>query len=1043
MVALVATGHRLAAQPESNPSTVQVLSNTVSVRRWGNEQGLPQSSVTRLAVDRDGYVWGATFGGLIRFDGQTIVSRSARELPILTGNAVTALIARPDGELWIGTPAGTIGRLRDGRLVDTLPHPPLPAGSAVTDLRVDRSGTLWLNSGEAVFWYAEGRWGTTPLPFGVVSPFAQDADGHVVFHGQDGVVRATRGGGIVVAPAVSPTRGGIHVDRRGRIWVGGADGLYQLEGGRPRRVPGVPGPVFAITSDAAGDLWLGVEHVLYRYMPAEPGSVATAAVAAVDARADITAMVPTADGALVVGTLNGLLVVRRASVTVIESPTGTQRREAGSLVGDGDGRVWLTADCGAVFLLDRGGAVLESIARPVSSECARSLVRDARGRLWVGGDGAVQRFGREGTNRRWEIPAGPGVTKSMRPLLFVGDTLLFGISDGRIGRIGPDDVASVPAPWNVATDRPIESMAREGDGTLWVGQTGRLSRWVGTRLEHYGGEVGIPNSVPRAMLAHRTGGVWIGTYGSGLLYFRPGARARQVPLPDQTVSALLDDGNGRLWMPGNRGLTVVPLASLERWLIDSSEVPAARLLSSSAGVPEGNFGVPAATVIAPQLLGFASVAGLVLVQTGTVSDQSETPRVHIDAVRTPRRTLTLEAGPLEILPDDRQLQVEFSAPSFRLTEEIQFRYRLDGRDRQWIALGSSRDFRLVGLRPGRFVLRVEARVPDGGWRAAVPLTLEVQPLFVERVWWRVALGLLLLLAVTQYFRQRLRVVQAEAKARELALRARQAAAEQQEQHQRELAQVSRVAVAGELTASLSHELGQPLAAIVNNAEVARRLVARSAAGAGDADPRIAEALEDVVAQGHRASDVVRAFRRFLRREHGEREVLVVRDLLHSVTLLLGREYADAAVSLTLAVDPAVPPVHGERVLLQQVFVNLLQNALQAVQPGATGQVLVRARPSGGGVRISVVDNGPGIAAEVRPRLFEPFVTSRSGGLGMGLPIARRVVDGHGGHMGVGRLPGCGAVVSVWIPAAHPALTSHEGVSSLNQHPSRPSLSTHG
>jgi signal transduction histidine kinase len=583
----------------------------------------------------------------------------------------------------------------------------------------------------------------------------------------------------------------------------------------------------------------------------------------------------------------------------------------------------------------------------------------------------------------------------------------------------------------VADDRPIESIARAPDGTIWVAQTGRLTRWTGTRRDPFGAEVGIPNAVPRAVLPTGSGDVLIGTYGSGLYVFRPGSRARPVPLPDQTVSAVLEDGEGQLWMPGNRGLTVVPMASLRRWLRDSTDVPSARLLSSSAGVPEGNFGAPAATIVAPQLLGFASVAGLVLVPTPRVSDRGESPHIHVDALRTPRRVLTPAAGRLDIPPADRVLQVEFSAPAFRSTEAIEFRYRLDGRDDQWLPLGNNRDLRLVGLRPGRFVLRLEARAPEGPWRAADPLTLVVEPQFVERLWWRVALALLVLAMAAQYVRQRLRAVEAEARVREVALEARQRSAALQEQHQRELAQVSRVAVAGELTAALSHELGQPLAAIVNNAEVARRLIARGEPTAVSADPRIDEALRDVVAQGHRASEVVRAFRRFLRREQGERERLGVRDLLESVTLLLGREYADAAVALTLSVDPAAPSLYGERVLLQQVFVNLLQNALQAAQRVRVGQVLVRARPSAGGVRVSVVDNGPGIAAEVRPTLFEPFVTSRRGGLGMGLPIARRVVEAHGGHMGVGRRPGGGAVLSVWLPAAPKALTCGAETSSLH------------
>jgi C4-dicarboxylate-specific signal transduction histidine kinase len=266
--------------------------------------------------------------------------------------------------------------------------------------------------------------------------------------------------------------------------------------------------------------------------------------------------------------------------------------------------------------------------------------------------------------------------------------------------------------------------------------------------------------------------------------------------------------------------------------------------------------------------------------------------------------------------------------------------------------------------------------------------------------------------------QRVRSVKATALAREIELQARRDAALLAEQHQREMAQVSRVAVAGELTASLSHELGQPLAAIVNNAEVARRLLARQVSQGAPANLAVEEALLDVVAQGRRASQVVREFRRFLRREQGEREELTVKDLLESTTLLLRQEYSDRGVPLHVDVAPGVPVLRVERVLVQQVLVNLLQNGLEAARRVPDGQVLVRARAVRGGVRMTVVDNGSGFAADVRRSAFEPFVTTRANGMGMGLAIARRVVDAHGGHIAVGHLPGAGAVVSLWLPARH-------------------------
>lgn len=267
------------------------------------------------------------------------------------------------------------------------------------------------------------------------------------------------------------------------------------------------------------------------------------------------------------------------------------------------------------------------------------------------------------------------------------------------------------------------------------------------------------------------------------------------------------------------------------------------------------------------------------------------------------------------------------------------------------------------------------------------------------------------------FRTRVGAAVATARAREVELQARREAAESAEQHQRELAQVGRVAVAGELTASLSHELGQPLAAIVNNAEVARRLVARHGT-AGAHAAAIDEALLDVVAQGRRASQVVREFRRFLKREHGERELLDVRELVDSTTLLLRQEFDASGVKWHVHVAPGTPAVLVERVLLQQVLVNLLQNAHEAARLAPNGQVLVRARPVANGVRISVADSGTGFPASMRRSAFEPFVTTRDSGMGMGLAIARRVVEAHGGHIAAGQLPRAGAVVSLWLPAQH-------------------------
>ena len=155
-------------------------------------------------------------------------------------------------------------------------------------------------------------------------------------------------------------------------------------------------------------------------------------------------------------------------------------------------------------------------------------------------------------------------------------------------------------------------------------------------------------------------------------------------------------------------------------------------------------------------------------------------------------------------------------------------------------------------------------------------------------------------------------------------------------------------------------------------------------------------------------------------------MILAPDMLESVLRLVRHEFADAGVELRARVDPLTPPLWAERVLLQQVLVNLLQNALEATHGQSVRRVLMRARPASAGIRISVADSGHGFAPDVRNRAFEPFVTSRSTGMGMGLAIVRRLIESHGGSVSVGKLPSGGAVVSCWLPSS---LTMNEAAES--------------
>jgi FixJ family two-component response regulator/signal transduction histidine kinase len=247
--------------------------------------------------------------------------------------------------------------------------------------------------------------------------------------------------------------------------------------------------------------------------------------------------------------------------------------------------------------------------------------------------------------------------------------------------------------------------------------------------------------------------------------------------------------------------------------------------------------------------------------------------------------------------------------------------------------------------------------------------------------------------------------------------ARQAAERREQEAQAQAAHAARVGTMGVFAASLVHELTQPLAASLANAESAAELAAAPA-------PNLVElraAIDDIVADDRRAGELIQQLRRFLRRGEVERTELDVAALLDEVLRLVGSEAAERGVEVALDAARALPKLVGDRVQLQQVLVNLLLNAFDAVATAARGarRVAVRARPWGAGVAVEVADSGPGMDAATLARVFEPFFTTKPRGMGLGLAISRTIVSSHGGTLAVQSAPGAETTFRVELPSRPP------------------------
>ena len=236
----------------------------------------------------------------------------------------------------------------------------------------------------------------------------------------------------------------------------------------------------------------------------------------------------------------------------------------------------------------------------------------------------------------------------------------------------------------------------------------------------------------------------------------------------------------------------------------------------------------------------------------------------------------------------------------------------------------------------------------------------------------------------------------------------------------DLTHIGRVSALGELTASLAHELNQPLTAILSNAQAAERLLAAAAPNLEE----VREILRDIVTDDRRATEVIRRLRALVKKGDLEFVPLDLNELIREVARLMRSDAISRGISLSLELAADLPTVRGDRVQLQQVVLNLVLNGLDAMHEPGGGERTLVIRTAGDGadaVAVSVQDAGTGIDEKNVDQLFHPLFTTKTEGLGMGLTIARTIVDAHGGRLSAANNVTAGATFQFSLPV------SREGV----------------
>jgi len=750
--------------------TASTNSSWVS-RVWQADEGLPENTVVSLGQTSDGFLVAATYSGLVRFDGMQFMPFARGIMSGSPASVINAILIDGRDRLWVSRFKGGIVCVDHGRVATILspekgrlyPWPP--------QMLEDREGAVWICHGNGEVLQIkngrERRLGVQDgLPAGGYCRLAVDGKGQLWF-AQEEMVGVFRDGSfhqLVKVPVLL-----IAGARSGGIWICGINQLSKYtEDGSLLKITDLPtmeagDAVIVLHEDKAGVLWIGTRFSgLFCYDGTSFAAVKTSVQTIISGIED-------RDGNFWVGTRGGgLNQLKKRLIGLHTINSSMPYKAVQSVCQDTDGVLWAVVWQEGVVMRNTGdGWKPLSAADGWSINFAHCVTADPGGGVWIGTDGKGLHHWRNGA-----VTASFSVTNGLESWI----TAMFTARSGEIW-IGSGSFAGQKHKIHCLKDGkvetfelpsgsgPVVALAACSPGECWMStHAGLLLRIHDGSLTDETMVTGMARCGIWSLLATPDGSLWIGISGQGLGRLKAGRFTQcrvEQGLYDDYISQIIQDGNGRFWFAGNRGIFSVR----EKDLNDFMDGRISRVQSVAFGQKEGLPVLQASIDSWPRAfrgadgrLYFAMQSGVAVVNASDFKDNQNPPNVVIEKVSVNGKILAtympdvLAAGTnsamlldlrsgahLRLLPGQRQVEFVFTAPGFKRPESITFKYRLKGMDVDWIDAGVQRMVTYAQVPPGEYSFQVIARNSDGVWNEkGVTLSLTVEPYWWETIWFRVA-----------------------------------------------------------------------------------------------------------------------------------------------------------------------------------------------------------------------------------------------------------------------------------------------------------------
>lgn len=951
-----------------------VAASEYIIDRWGTNEGLPQGSVLRILQTRDRYLWLATFGGLVRFDGLHFTTFDSGVTPGLRSNRILGLCEDREGTLWIATQESGLVAFREGRFTTYGVKDGLPS-EYVRDVITDRNGDVWAGTWKGLVKRTGSRFHVADAPEGL-----RGAD---VLH-----LAAGRNGGVWVgtnrdtylvadgrAQHVAGATNAILEDSEGFVWLGWEDGLRRIRAdGRSIPAEGFPvkGTVRGLYESSDGSLWVGAGDGLWRRKNGQ-----WTALSVQDGLGDnfVRSILEDSEGNLWAGAnAGGLHRLRRRRIQIAGGDgAGLPGVNYVPVLEDHAGAMWFGLTCGGLVRFHNHRYQVFTEREGLGGNCVWSLFEDRGRTLWIGTRNGLSRL-RDGRFHTY-TPANSGLSDRWVTAIHEdGEGALWVATGSGLNRF-KDGVFRVYRKADGLVEDDVRFLTDGADGSLWIGSTGGMSRFRDGVFTNYTTETGLPSRFVRAIHPDRSGAVWIGTYGGGLARLREGRFTvfnTANGLPENVVSRILEDEDGHFWLSGNRGIHRVHRRQLDEF----AEGKQRRYTVLSYGMSDGmrnvetnGGGAPAGWKSRDGRLWFPTQHGVAVIAPRSIAANPHPPALAIEQV-----LINGKAGAagdrIRIPPGRSDLEIRYTGLSFTAPERARFRYKLEGVDADWVDVENRRTAYYTRLPAGSFRFVVTAANGDGVWNEkGTGFDVEVIPPFWATWWFRLMATAAAAAIVALVFGWRVRAL--ERANQEQAAFSRRLIQSQEGERER-------------IAAELHDSIGQTLAIIRNRALVSLRVP--------DNHARAIEQLDEIASAAGHALEEVRNISYDLRPYHLDRL-----GLGKAIEVML----AKASDSGEIRFRPEIAGVEG--ILSRDVEINVYRIVQEAVSnilkhSGATeARVCIRETPAC--VEILVEDNGKGFL----PAHYDP-------GLGLsGIAERTRLL---GGVLRVDSSPGRGTTIRI-------------------------------